>query len=244
MTKPRLAGTASKPAVQRVLAHGLDTLMRLLHPMIPFLTEEVWQRLGEVAPHRGLREPTEAAGSVMIARWPEPETARQDDQIEAQFTEFQAVLKTIREIRSRQNIPPRERIEFSVRCDETTAAMLVPMVPYFASMAFARATGWGPSVKPPALAASVMLAGKEIHVDVSRFMDFDAEIARLEKELANLQNRLKGIDAKLGNENFTNRAPADVVHQQRNLRAEVLQAKDSVEASLAVLRNSNGAGGE
>jgi valyl-tRNA synthetase len=237
MSKPRLADAASRPFVQRVLAHALDTLMRLLHPMIPFLTEEVWQRLREVAPRRGFTEPTLAAESVMIAPWPVADAARRNERIEAQFAQFQAVLGAIREIRSRQNIPPREEIEFCVRCDEPTAVLLKPLSPYFASMAFARASGWGPHVTPPELCASVTLAGKEIHVDVSRFMDFGAEIARLEKELEGLQKRLQSIDAKLANENFVSRAPAEVVEQQRGLRAEVLQAKQSVEASLAVMRS-------
>jgi valyl-tRNA synthetase len=238
MSKPRLADAVTRPAVQRVLAHALDTLMRLLHPMIPFLTEEVWQRLGEVAPRRGLAEPKGAAESVMIAPWPVADAARRNERIESQFAEFQAVLGAIREIRSRQNIPPREEIEFCVRCDEPTAALLTPMSPYFASMACARGKEWGPLVVPPELCASVTLSGKEIHVDVSRFMDFGAEISRLEKELDGLQKRLQSIDAKLGNENFVSRAPADVVEQQKQLRAEVLQSTESVKASLAALRKS------
>jgi valyl-tRNA synthetase len=178
----------------------------------------------------------------MIAPWPVADNARRDERIEAQFAEFQAVLGAIREVRSRQNIPPREGIEFTVRCDEATAALLRPMEPYFASMAFARASDWGPHATPPELCASVTLSGKEIHVDVSRFMDFGAEIARLEKEFDSLQNRLKSIDAKLGNENFVSRAPADVVDQQKQLRAEVLQSIESVKASLAALRKSRSDG--
>ena len=63
---------------QRVLAHTLDTLLRLLHPMIPFLTEDVWQRLGEVAPERGIDAVEPAAESIMLAPWPESDPARQD----------------------------------------------------------------------------------------------------------------------------------------------------------------------
>jgi valyl-tRNA synthetase len=112
------------------------------------------------------------------------------------------------------------------------------MAPYFTSMASARATAWGPSVAPPALVASVTLPGKEIHVDVSGFLDTAAEVARLEKELVGLEKRLDGIDAKLGNENFVSRAPAEVVQQQKDLRAETMKARESAAASLAALRKS------
>jgi valyl-tRNA synthetase len=242
MSKSRLADADARPVAQRVLAHALDTLMRLLHPLIPFLTEEVWQRLAAVAARRGLAEPTEAAESVMIAAWPQPDLARRDERIEAQFAEFQAVLGAIREVRSRQNIPPREQIEFRVRCGPSVADLLRPMAPYFSSMAAARATAWGPDVTPQELCASVSLPGKEIHVDISRFMDFDAEIARVEKELESLSKRLAGVDAKLSNENFTSRAPAEVVQQQTDLRAEILQARVSAEASLAALKKSRSDG--
>ncbi len=89
-----------------MLAHTLDVLVRLLHPMIPFITEEVWQLLGQAAQERGLTAPQRAADSVMIAPWPEADAKRQDPEIEARFARFQEVLKALRDIRSRQNIAP------------------------------------------------------------------------------------------------------------------------------------------
>ena len=126
---------------QRVLAHTLDTLLRLLHPMIPFLTEEVWQLLGEVAPRRGIDECRAAAASIMVAAWPQSEVTRQDPEIEAQFAQFKEVLRAVREIRSRQNVAPKKRLEFAVRCGEEMAELLRPMEPYFVAMAGARPTG-------------------------------------------------------------------------------------------------------
>ena len=92
---------------QRVLAHTLDTLLRLLHPMIPFLTEDVWQRLGEIAPERGIDEILPAAESIMVAPWPECDPMRQDAEIEAQFARFQEVLRAVRDIRARQGVAPK-----------------------------------------------------------------------------------------------------------------------------------------
>ena len=76
MVKGRLQDEAARPVAQRVLAHTLDTILRLLHPMIPFLTEEVWQLLAEAAPERGIDQVRPAAASIMVAPWPESDPAR------------------------------------------------------------------------------------------------------------------------------------------------------------------------
>ena len=120
----RTSRTAS--VAQRVLAHTLDTLLRLLHPMIPFLTEDVWQRLGEVAPERGIDESQPAAESIMLAPWPECDPTRQDPEIEAQFARFQEVLRAVRDIRARQGVAPKTPLAFSVRCDAAVADLLAP----------------------------------------------------------------------------------------------------------------------
>ena len=110
-------------------------LLRLLHPVIPFITEGVWELLSQAAPQRGLAEPLEPTGSIMTAPWPVPDPAHQDPVIEQQFSLFQQVLGAVREIRSRQGISPRESIEFSVRCSEETVELLKPMEAFFGSMA-------------------------------------------------------------------------------------------------------------
>jgi valyl-tRNA synthetase len=253
-TRPR-----DKQVAQRVLAHVLDTLLRLLHPMIPFLTEEVWQLLAQVAPERGLSEPgrprprskasnsgsgtpqlAAAAESVCIAAWPTPDTAHQDATIEAQFADFQAVLGAVREIRQRQNIPFTESLDFAVRSDAATAKRLEPMQPYFTQMAKATGTAWGPNATAPEVSASVTLSGQsgplEVHVDVSRFIDVEAERKRLEKERENVTKFIKSIDGKLSNAAFVDKAPADVVQQQRDKRAELAAQLESVGAALEKLK--------
>ena len=279
MTKARFADAKLRQTAQRVLAHGLDVLLRLLHPMIPFLTEEVWQLLGTVAPERGLhsvplprgerlgegreaccgdqqevantqaganpspypslRGRGGAAESVCIAAWPEADAAHEDAVIEEQFADFQAVLGAIREVRTRQNVPPKETVPFCVRCDAATAKLLEPMGPYFTQMARAKATGWGPKVNAPDMAASVTKPGGssaiEVHVDISAFIDVDAERQRLEKQAGDLQRHIASMEKKLGNENFVSRAPAEVVEQQRTKLAEVQEQAASVEAALAKL---------
>jgi valyl-tRNA synthetase len=239
MAKPRLQDPASRATAQRVLAHTLDTLVRLLHPVIPFLTEEVWQLLGEVAPERGLDEIGTAAASVMTAPWPESDPARRDPQIEAQFARFQEVLRAIRDIRARQNVPPRQRIRFAVRCDRETAELLRPMATYFETMAGADTAGLGPEVEAPALSGSVTLPGLEVFVDLAGLIDVAAELDRKEKEREKLVGMVAGKRKKLENESFTSRAPEAVVQKER---ASLRELEDQLATTDAMIERLRAAG--
>jgi valyl-tRNA synthetase len=240
MTKARFSVAQQRETAQQVLAHALDVLMRLLHPMMPFLTEEVWQLLAQVAPTRGLPTAKTAEASVCIAAWPVANTADQNPAIEQQFADFQAVLGAVREARQRQNIAFKEELNFTVRCDAATAKLLQPMQPYFAQMAHAVATEIGPAAEPQGVPISLSLTGQsgpiEVHVDVSRFIDVAAERKRLDKERENLAKQITSIDAKLANKGFVDKAPAEVVEQQRNKLTELRGQLTSVEAALVKLK--------
>ena len=236
ISKSRLQDETSKPTAQRVLAHTLDVLLRLLHPIMPFLTEEIWHNLGQLAPVRGIPEPMEATKHVIIAPWPRAEAAHQDKATEARFATFQAALAALREIRSRQNIPPRNNIEFCIKCDAATAALLQPMAAYFQSMANATATGLGPSVVPPPMTSKSAVSGMEIFVDMKNLIDVPAEIAKNEKEEQKLLGLIKGKEAKLSNASFVDRAPANVVETERAGLAQYQEQLASVRAALAALR--------
>ncbi len=236
MAKARLQDPASRPAAQRILAHTLDNLLRLLHPTIPFLTEEIWQRLAQAAPERGLPKAAPAAESVMIADWPTADLSRQNAEIEARFARFQTVLAAIRDIRSRQNILPKQQIEFSVRCDDVAAALLQPMAPYFLSMAGAKATAWGPNTVPPAIGANLLAGGVEVFVDLAGLIDKPAEIARNEKERAKLAQAIAAKQAKLAGGSFVERAPAEVVAKERASLVELEEKLAAIDRALVELR--------
>jgi valyl-tRNA synthetase len=113
------------------------------------------------------------------------------------------------------------------------------MQPYFTQMARATATAWGPEAIAPDVAASRTITGQqgtiEIHVDVSRFIDVGAERKRLEKDSENIAKQIKSIDGKLSNKGFVDKAPADVVQQQRDKLAELREQLTSVESALGKL---------
>jgi valyl-tRNA synthetase len=235
ITKARFDDPQGKPIAQRVLAHVLDTLLRLLHPMVPFLTEEVWQLLADIAPQRGVPRPAEVPESVCVAPWPVADSAWIDADIESQFADFQSVLAAVREIRMGQNIPPKQPLEFCLRCTADVAGRLEAMRPYFRQIARATAVALGPQVTAPGRSVSKSLPGMEVHVDVSAFFDVDAERARLTKERDQLAVHASTIGKKLHNESFVSRAPSEVVQGQRDKLAEIQQQLAAVEQQLAGL---------
>jgi valyl-tRNA synthetase len=228
----RQAGPTARQVAQRVLAHTLDSLLRLLHPVIPFLTEEVWQLLAQAAPERGLQQVCRPARSIMLAPWPTTDASRRDAEIEARFARFQEALRAVRDIRSRQGVQPKKQIEFGVRCDVETADLLRPMEPYFLSMAGARPTAWGPEVQSPRLSANVALTGMEVFVDLADLIDVPAEIERKKQEIAKLDGLVTGKRKKLENKNFVDRAPAAVVQGERDSLKDL---EEQLAAAKAVL---------
>jgi valyl-tRNA synthetase len=172
----------------------------------------------------------------MIASWPIADSQRQDAEIEARFARFQEVLAGLREIRSRQNIPPKQPMNFSVRCDAETAALLRPMEPYFASMAGAHATAYGADVAAPPSSANFTRPGCEVFVDLAGLIDVGAEIAKHEKEREKLVGFIAAKQKKLFNESFLSRAPADVVEREREGVRELQERLASIDATLVQMR--------
>ncbi|MEC8474423.1 MAG: valine--tRNA ligase, partial [Planctomycetota bacterium] len=115
IAKPRLADTEKRATTQSVMAHGLDTLLRLLHPTMPFVTEAIWEHLNQLAPERGLTALKKKSRFIMQASWPIAETGHFDPSIERQFSEFQEVVGAIRRIRASQNIAPKETVPVAIR---------------------------------------------------------------------------------------------------------------------------------
>ncbi|MEN6451936.1 MAG: valine--tRNA ligase [Thermoguttaceae bacterium] len=233
MVKGRLQDERQRVVAQRLVAHVLDVLLRLLHPMIPFLTEDVWQRLGQVAPERGVDTVEQAAESIMVAPWPESDPARRDPEIEAQFGRFQEVLRAVRDIRARQGVAPKTPLRFSVRCDAATANLLDPMKDYFSAMANAEPVAFGPEVAAPPLSANVTLSGLEVYVDLAGLIDVEAEVARKRQEIEKLTGFIAAKEKKLQQKNFVERAPAEVVQKERDsladLQAQLAAAREVLE---------------
>lgn len=239
MVKGRLQDPEYSRDAQRVVAYSLDVILRLLHPMIPFVTEEIWRLLGSIAPQRGFPSPVTPPENLIVAPWPTARPERLDKTIEDQFKLFHDALSALREIRSRQNIAPRTEVSFSIQCDQRTATLLAPLQKHFVSLARASVTAMGDDVQPPRTHAAVQLADMKVLVDLAGLIDVDAEKARLQKQQERLSGLIAGKEKKLANEKFVGRAPADVVQRERDALAQLTEQLESVTGSLAALEETS-----
>jgi valyl-tRNA synthetase len=242
LCKARLADPDHRERARTMLLCGLDTILRLLHPMMPFVTEEIWQHLREAAGSR--RMPWDASGplpeSIMIARWPTPPDAWIDPRTETQFGTFLAVVAAIREIRARQNIPPKTRVSVAIRAPAAIAALLEPMRRSIESMGAADIGGLGPEASAPPSASTASAAGCELFVDLADLVDVDAEIVRILKENEKTEGFLRAKQAKLADEKFAARAPEAVVAKERAQLVELEAKLAKGVAALVDLRSRQG----
>ncbi|MEI6255146.1 MAG: valine--tRNA ligase [Planctomycetota bacterium] len=225
LCKARLADPATRKQAQSMLLLGLDTILRLLHPIMPFVTEEIWQHLHEAAGSRQM--PWDSSGlatAIMIAPWPAPPAEWIDSHTETQFGTFLGVVGAIREIRSRQNVPPKTRLKVAIRAPRDTAELLAPMYASIESMAAADVTAMGPDAAGAPGAATANAVGCDIFVDLADLIDVGAEITRLAKENEKTAGFIAAKLAKLADERFAAKAPPAVVQKEREQLAE-LEAK-------------------
>ncbi len=234
--KGRLRDPQTKPIAQRVLASVLDGLCRLLHPIVPFLTESIWQALGEIAPIRGLPEPVPAAESVCIAPWPVYPDVWHDAEAESVIAQWQEKIVAIRNLRAERNVPEAAKIHPIIVAEGPVAAILKSgeafikaLVKNTASLTITEKADRSGDF------AVLVLSDAEILLPLEGLIDKKAEEARIRKSLADSEKQIAAIQAKLNNEGFISRAPAEVVEQQKAKLADLLAQKATLESALAAL---------
>ena len=229
--KGRLRDPDARPAAQRMLAGLLDGLCRVLHPIMPFVTEQVWQGLNGLAPVRGLPEPKNAIESVCIAAWPSPLgwsdlTARQT------VDQWCEVIKAIRNLKAERNVPKEAKIAPIIVAEGKVAEWLRQGEPFLRTLLPAESITIVASVERPAECAVAVLPDAEIILPLEGLIDKEAERAKLRKSLADFEKQVGGLRSKLANESFVARAPAEVVTQSRAKLAELEGQRDAVAGLL------------
>ncbi|MBR3457679.1 MAG: valine--tRNA ligase [Selenomonadaceae bacterium] len=208
-----------------VLGYVLEHTLRLLHPFMPFITEEIWQKL----PHEGK--------SIMIAAWPEGEEAKLDDEAEKQMTAIMETIKTIRNMRTEVNAVPGKKSEVILHLpDESLRQVFSENEGYLVSLASAEpVTILGADAAKPENAMAGVANGVEIYLPLKGLIDVEKEMARLKKDAEKLEKEIGRLSAKLENPGFLSKAPEHVVSSEREKLAGYEEKKKSVEERLEYL---------
>jgi valyl-tRNA synthetase len=210
------AEQAARLTTQRNLVFVLDTALRLLHPMMPFVTEEIWQRLPLAGEDR--------APSLMVAAWPDPATLARfrDDAAERSVSKMLEIVVAVRTVRARYNIPPKQGISVVIRTQaETDVQLLDAEFVYLNALAGIDSYVAGMNASKPAHAVTVVAGGMEVYVPLEGLVDLDAERVRVAKELAAAAEDLAKVERKLANEGFLAKAAAEVIAKDRAKEAEL-----------------------
>ncbi|MDA8754454.1 valine--tRNA ligase [Luminiphilus sp.] len=214
---------ATQQGTLRTLLEVLETILRLMHPLTPFITEEIWQNVAPRLDRKG--------DTVMLAPWPAVDTTLVDRDAESDIEWLKAVIVAMRTIRSESNIPPGEALDMLVgNATPTDIDRISRHKQSLEKLAKIKTITVlsANDEQPPALSA---LAGTlEIMVPLAGVVDIDKELGRLDKELERLATEKVRLAGKLSNENFVARAPADVVAKERAKLADLETAASSVEA--------------
>jgi len=224
---------AQQRATRRTLIRVLETTLRLLHPVTPFITEELWQTVAVVAG----RKAAGSDASIVTAPYPKAQLEKVDPQADAWVARLKAMVGSCRSLRSEMSLSPAERVPLYTAGDATFIGQAAPLLKALAKLSevqqfgddasFAAATGHSPVI----MEGEARLA---LHVQV----DIPAELARLGKEITRLEGEIVKATAKLGNESFVARAPAAVVEQERARVAEFTNTVARLKDQAARLETS------
>jgi len=229
-------GGARASAARAVLAHVLDRSLKLLHPVCPYITEELWARLREAAPYRETDPAAAAPDSeqLIVAEWPKPNEKLFAPDIEDAMTLVQEVTTAVRNIRSQRDVPPKESVPVVVNCaDEATAKTLGEHSGLVADLARAEPVEVGVELARPEDAAAAVLTKAQVFVKIA--VDVAAETERLKKQLAKDEAYLAKLEGKLRNRNYLDRAPKDVIERDRAAREEALGRVQQLRENLKAL---------
>ncbi len=208
LIKPDQPGVQIREGSLRVAAYVLNQILKLAHPFIPFVTENIYLELNKKLGGQ--------AETIMFASWPESDGRHINDSLEQSLEMIQTVVTAVRSVRAELNVPPGKKSDLYIRVKDTHYAdLLQNHIEYFRSLAKVEQLFAGPAVKKPPMSASTVISGAEIFIPLAGLIDIDVEKNRLEKELTNLKDLMEKVSKKLANPDFLANAPEDVISRER-----------------------------
>lgn len=227
MSKEVLYGddAVSKQTTQSILVHTLDQILRLLHPIMPFVTEEIWQHI----PHQGT--------SLVVADYPVVHPEFNDETASKGMEVLKELIRSVRNIRSEVNTPLSKPITLMIKInDPKIGQFLTENTSYIERFCNPEELTISSEIVAPDLAMSAVLTGAEIFLPLAGLINIEEEIKRLEKELAKWTDEVKRVQGKLGNERFVANAPEEVVEAERTKEKDYLDKQAAVTERIRSLR--------
>ncbi|MBI2095171.1 MAG: valine--tRNA ligase [Candidatus Omnitrophica bacterium] len=219
----------SKPAIkslptQWTLAHVLENTLKLLHPFMPFITEEIWQRL----PHRG--------DSIMISPWPAADKAWIDRKIEGELQLVVGEIQAIRNVRAAWQINPKDSVTVAIKtAREKEQGILKDYSTTIVQMAKVSSLQIGKNIKRPKESAVANVGRVETYVVLSGLVDIQVERQRIEAALADVEKMIRGLRSRLANRDFLTKAPREIVEKEQKKAEELENRKKRLEENLRTL---------
>jgi valyl-tRNA synthetase len=230
LSKPALNGEDAEAAAstRHTLLVVMEAALRALHPIIPFITEEIWQ---SVAPQLGLEQ-----SSILERTYPRADEFPVDEAASAEIEWFKAVLTGVRKIRSEMNIAPGKTIPLLLADgDAEDRRRVEKFSAQIEFLARCETPHWLERAAPEPAAAAAMAGNLRVLIPLAGLIDLDAERARLKKEIGRIEGEIRKCEGKLGNANFVDHAPAAVVEQERNRLADWSTQLDALRGQAARL---------
>jgi valyl-tRNA synthetase len=216
----------AKRSTQSVLAYVLDRTLRLLHPFMPYMTEEIWQHL-----------PHEAGETITLSSWPADRASFEAPDAVKEMELLMEAIRAVRNIRAEVNVSPGKKIELMVKpTGEAEAGILSRNEVYIRRFCNTSSYTLDTALIPPDKAMTAIITGAELYLPLAGLIDIGQEIVRLEKEVANLTAEVDRVEKKLNNEGYTAKAPAHVVEQERAKGEDYRDKRDKVLARITELR--------
>ena len=217
LTKSKLADPGwERVAAQNMLIHVLDSALKLLHPFMPFITEEIWQKLPQ------------NEDSIMVSAFPEYREAQTNEAIEKEMAVIMEVITGIRNIRGEMNLNPGLKLNVLVKTQNSAIQQTLQYHgEYVRELARVEQLETGPNIEKPKVSASSVLGEMDLIIPLEGKMDFQEELKRVEKELKKIEKDLIFLDKKLSNPDFVKKAPVDIIEkdEQRKKSLSLKQAK-------------------
>lgn len=216
----------AKKTTRSILAYVLDNTMRLLHPFMPFITEEIWQNL----PHKG--------ETIVTAAWPTVNEDLTDTQAAEDMKLLVEIIRSVRNIRAEVNTPLSKKIDLILKAkDEKIAASLQDNSGYIERFCNPETLTIGTDVEEPSQAMTAVVTGVEVVLPLLGLINVEEEVKRLEKELEKLNKEVERVQKKLGNEGFVKKAPEKVIEEERAKEKDYSEKRDAVVRRIQELQS-------